>query len=119
MSKKESTEIDSIASSVLFSHCPVITKDPEVQGNKQRLRLPPTVIGYIDYILGIQIIRDSKRGTIHLSQRQYLIDTLNRYGMIDCKPASTPFPAGYKPVKDDSDISSEEAKIMMDAPYIN
>ena len=47
MSKKESTKIDSIASSVLFSHCPVIIEDPEIQENKLRPRLTTYIDGYI------------------------------------------------------------------------
>ena len=40
------------------------------------------------YFLGIEIVR-TKEG-IWLSQRQYALDMLSKYGMADCKPISMP-----------------------------
>ena len=34
--------------------------------------------------------------TISLSQKQYILDMLKRYGMSDCKPVSTPMSPGSK-----------------------
>jgi hypothetical protein len=41
-------------------------------------------------LLGIQIIRDAKAGTITLSQRNYINTILNRFGYSNVNPASSP-----------------------------
>jgi hypothetical protein len=53
-------------------------------------------LGEAEYILGIQIKRDRTKGTLSLSQRQYLLDVLSRFNMADCNPVSTPIEAGLK-----------------------
>ena len=45
-------------------------------------------LGELRYSLGIEIVR-MKEG-IWLSQRQYALDMLSKYGMADCKPSSMP-----------------------------
>jgi Reverse transcriptase (RNA-dependent DNA polymerase) len=82
-------------------------------------RYEMTDAGEIDFILGVKVERDRAHGTITINQRQYLLDVLERYRMSDCKPASTPFPAGYKPVKVMDEPTNDELKEMDDKPYIN
>lgn len=53
-----------------------------------------TDIGAVNTFLGIHIERDRKNGIIQLSQSQYLSKVLNKFGMNDCKPASTPIEKG-------------------------
>ena len=45
-------------------------------------------LGELRYFLGIEIVR-TKEG-IWLSQRQYALDMLSKYGMADCKTISMP-----------------------------
>ena len=45
-------------------------------------------LGELHYFLGMQVQR-SGDGML-LSQRQYMMDILDRAGMTDCKPCSTP-----------------------------
>ena len=45
-------------------------------------------LGELCYFLGIEIMR-TKEG-IWLSQRQYALDMLSKYGMADCKPILCP-----------------------------
>ena len=45
-------------------------------------------LGELRYFLGIEIIRTEEG--IWLSQRQYALDMLSKYGMDDCKPISMP-----------------------------
>jgi hypothetical protein len=45
-------------------------------------------LGPLHHFLGISVSRTSDH--IHLSQRQYVLDILNRAGMTDCHPVSTP-----------------------------
>ena len=46
--------------------------------------------GEINYILGMAIERDRENGTLRINQYSYLQHVLNRFGMSDCKPVSTP-----------------------------
>ena len=45
-------------------------------------------LGELRYFLGIEIVR-SPEG-IWLSQRQYMLDMLSKYGMAGCKPIAVP-----------------------------
>jgi hypothetical protein len=45
-------------------------------------------LGHLHHFLGISVSRTSS--SIHLSQRQYILDILTRAGMTDCNPSSTP-----------------------------
>ncbi|MCO5603021.1 hypothetical protein L7F22_057164 [Adiantum nelumboides] len=45
-------------------------------------------LGELRYFLGIEIIHTKE--DIWLSQRQYALDMLSKYGMADCKPISMP-----------------------------
>lgn len=62
-------------------------------------------------MIGLEIIRDRRPGTIKVHQAAYIRRVLDRYGMTDCKPAATPADASSKlrKVTRDSDI--------VDAPY--
>ncbi|MCO5558643.1 hypothetical protein L7F22_012229 [Adiantum nelumboides] len=51
-------------------------------------------LGELRYFLGIEIIH-TKEG-IWLSQRQYALDMLSKYGMTDCKPISMPLDQNVK-----------------------
>jgi len=49
-------------------------------------------LGELKFFLGIEVIRTPKG--IWLSQRQYALDMLSRFGMSNSKKISTPLPAG-------------------------
>ena len=51
-------------------------------------------LGELHYFLGIEVIRTSEG--IWLSQRQYALDMLSKYGMADCKPISMPLDVNAK-----------------------
>ncbi|RXW12077.1 hypothetical protein EST38_g13777, partial [Candolleomyces aberdarensis] len=53
-------------------------------------------LGETKFLLGVEIIRDRANRSISLSQRQYIIDMLERYSMADCNPVGTPLPPGTK-----------------------
>jgi len=57
------------------------------------------------YCLGIEVLRN-KEG-IRLSQAGYIRDTLEKFGICDCKPAQTPLNTSAKlhELKDEDDIS--------------
>ena len=51
-------------------------------------------LGKLHYFLGIEVIRTPEG--IWLSQRQYALDMLSKYGMADCKPISMPLDVNAK-----------------------
>ena len=55
--------------------------------------------GPVSYFLGFNVIRDRTNKTLQISQQHYFTDVLERFGMLDCNPVSTPLPANFKPVK--------------------
>ena len=67
-------------------------------------------LGELHHFLGMEVQRTGD--SLLLSQRQYMIDILNRAGMADCKPVSTPVDCNPKlsadgvPVQDATDFRS-------------
>lgn len=53
-----------------------------------------TDVGRVDTFLGMHIEHDRENGIIQLSQSQYMKKVINKFGMNDCKPASTPIEKG-------------------------
>jgi len=76
-------------------------------------------LGDTKFLLGVEVIRDHKNRTIALSQRQYIIDMLERYRMSDCNPVQTPMQPGLKLSKSMCSQASEEAQEMENVPYLN
>ena len=56
-------------------------------------------LGELRYFLGIQVHRDRERKIIHISQSGYNRTILERYGMQNSKPASTPLSTSARLVK--------------------
>ena len=67
-------------------------------------------LGELHHFLGMEVQRCS--AGLFLSQRQYMIDILNRVGMAGCKPVSTPVDCNLKlsvddiPIQDATDFRS-------------
>ena len=53
-------------------------------------------LGPTSFLLGVHIERDRAKHTITLSQRQYIIDVLERFNLGSCNSVSTPLPEGHK-----------------------
>jgi hypothetical protein len=51
-----------------------------------------TDLGLLHYFLGLQVLQSSKG--ISIFQQKYALDLLQCFGMVDCKPAPTPFQSG-------------------------
>ena len=47
-------------------------------------------LGDVSLVLGMQITRDRKKGTLTISQEDYTKSILARFGMRNCKPSSIP-----------------------------
>ena len=56
-------------------------------------------LGPVSWLLGCSIRRDRQARTLCVSQKQYIIDILETFGMSDCNPVATPMSA--KPTIDD------------------
>ncbi|MCO5591816.1 hypothetical protein L7F22_045808 [Adiantum nelumboides] len=59
-------------------------------------------LGELCYFLGLEVIRTTEG--ILLSQRQYALDMLSKYGMADCKPISMSLDINTKLSAHDSDV---------------
>jgi len=76
-------------------------------------------LGSTSYLLGMEITRNRSQHSISLSQRQYIIDILDRFGMGDCKPVVTPMEPGLQLSKDMEATTEEEIAEMRSIPYLN
>eukprot|EP00253_Pinus_taeda_P022157 PITA_22157 len=65
-----------------------------------------TDLGYVHYYLGIEVTQHPE--SIFLSQNKYIGDLLNRFGMTECNPLSTPMEQNLK-------LTSIEGKELEDA----
>jgi hypothetical protein len=70
-------------------------------------------------LLGVAIERDREKWMLTLSQRQYILDILERYGHSDCNPVATPMDPGCKLSTAQAPSSPEEVEYMKDKPYIH
>ena len=57
---------------------------------KLQKRFKMTDMGEASLVLGMEIKRDREAGTLTISQDPFLKSILERFGMSDCKPTSTP-----------------------------
>ena len=55
-----------------------------------------TDLGEMKKILGIQVIRDRKAGTLKIVQSAYIDKILARFNMAEAKPVTTPLPKNIK-----------------------
>jgi len=74
-------------------------------------------LGKPTYILGTRIDRDESTGTISISQRAYLEQVLEHFGMKDCNPKPTPLPAGIDLSSLNSPRTEDDRTFMKDKPY--
>eukprot|EP00253_Pinus_taeda_P014573 PITA_14573 len=51
-------------------------------------------LGLMDYFLGLEVWQ--KQGEFFLSQGKYVVKILERFGMVDCKPVTTPMELNFK-----------------------
>jgi hypothetical protein len=76
-------------------------------------------LGKISSILGVKVERDREKRTIHLSQKQYIINMLERYGFADCSTVSTPIDPGVSLTLEQCPKTAEEKEEMRSVPYIS
>ena len=76
-------------------------------------------LGPTRFLLGVEITRDLKERSLALSQRQYIVDMLERYGMQECNPVGTPLTPGLKLSKSMGPQNAEEIAFMAETPYLS
>ncbi|KMQ82111.1 retrovirus-related pol polyprotein from transposon tnt 1-94 [Lasius niger] len=76
-----------------------------------------TDLGEARHFLGIRIQRNETTGELYLDQETYLRRVLERYGIRDCKPVSTPCDPNQKLTKKQMPMDSAEAEEMRNVPY--
>lgn len=76
-------------------------------------------LGETAFLLGIKIIRDRSKRMITLCQRQYIVDTLDRYGLADCKPVTTPLDPGFSLTKAMGPTTAADIATMKRTPYLS
>ncbi|KAE8674463.1 CC-NBS-LRR class disease resistance protein [Hibiscus syriacus] len=84
-------------------------------GNKNLFAMKD--LGAAKQILGIRIKRDTKSGTLMLSQAKYINKVLSRFNMQDVKPVSTPLGVHFRLSKEQSPNTEEERAHMVKVPY--
>lgn len=65
----------------------------------------------------MRIIRDRAKGTLKLSQAEYIKKVLKRFSMGDAKPVGTPLASHFRLTKDQSPKTNEERDYMGKVPY--
>jgi hypothetical protein len=75
-------------------------------------------LGPTSFLLGIEIIRDRAARSIALSQQQYIIDMLQRYGFESCNPLSTPMDPKLN-LQKAGELSESEKVQMEGIPYLS
>jgi hypothetical protein len=58
-------------------------------------------LGQLKWILGMQVIQDEAAGTLEIVQTAYIDQLLERYGMANCSPVSTPMEGQLKRLERD------------------
>jgi len=76
-------------------------------------------LGPTNWLLRMEIIRNRSERRLALSQRQYIIDMLERYKLTDCKAVSTPMDPGVNLTVDMGATTPEDVEFMRSVPYLN
>jgi len=74
-------------------------------------------LGPASVFLGIEIRRDQPKGLIVLTQKKFVTDILEEFGMSDCNPKDVPLSPGTILSKNQSPKTDEEKNEMKQVPY--
>jgi hypothetical protein len=76
-------------------------------------------LGPTSFLLGVQIDRERSARTLHLSQRQYTLNLLDRFGFANCSPVSMPPDPGSHLDMSQCPQTPVDDKFMRDKPYVS
>ena len=74
-------------------------------------------LGATKKILGVELLRDSKKGILKLSQHCYIKKVLERFEMVDSKPVQTPLSAHFRLSCNQCPRIEDEKAEMSTTPY--
>ncbi|KAH9668177.1 hypothetical protein KPL70_021322 [Citrus sinensis] len=74
-------------------------------------------LGAAKKILGVELLRDSKKGILKLSQHCYIKKILERFEMVDSKPVQTPLSAHFRLSCNQCPRTEDEKAEMSTTPY--
>ena len=91
--------------------------DEDIAGFKAAINARFTMkdLGELSYLLGMEI--SFQDGAVHISQKKYIDEMLDIYGMSDCKPAPTPTLDGQRLTKAMQATTDEDKKEMQGVRY--
>ena len=111
--KQENGFISFVILAVYVDDIIPVSNDPEMLASEKQLlsnEFQMVDQGELQYILGMSIKRDREKKTLFISQEKYLENVLNRFGMQDSKPVSTPLETGktfHKRTNDEKQFDKE------------
>jgi hypothetical protein len=76
-----------------------------------------TDLSELHWMLGVEIKRDWRAGTIHMSQHAYIDSILRRYNFNELKPLSMPMDLVIRLTADQAPTTAAEHAIMCNKPY--
>jgi hypothetical protein len=82
-----------------------------------RKHVEVTDLGELHWMLGVEIKRDRRAGTIHMSQCVYIDSILRCYNFDELKPLSMPMDPAIRLTADQAPATAAEHAIMCDKPY--
>ncbi|TFY64067.1 hypothetical protein EVJ58_g2864 [Rhodofomes roseus] len=74
-------------------------------------------LGPTSWLLGVKIERDRTKHSLSISQQQYALDVLERYGFANCDPVSTPMEPGLHLSAEMAPKTLSEVREMQNIPY--
>jgi len=76
-------------------------------------------LGPTSFLLGIEIVRDRPNRSIFLSQRQYILEMLERFGLTNANTVSTPMDPGLRLDATMGATTPEDIATMRSIPYLS
>jgi hypothetical protein len=76
-------------------------------------------LGPTTFQLGVEITRKRSQRTLHLLQRRYMQDLLERYGFVDSSPVSTPMDPNVSLTSAHAPLTPEDEAFMCTVPYVS
>jgi hypothetical protein len=76
-----------------------------------------TMLGPISWLLGMEVNRNRKKGTLALSQTTYIDSLLRKFNMTDCKSVSVPLDPTVQLTRDQCPTTAEDIQDMQGVPY--
>ena len=75
-------------------------------------------LGPTSFLLGVEVKRNRPNRTLTLSQRQYVLDILERFGLADCNSVTTPLDPSVRLSSAHSPTTPEDIGEMSSIPYL-